>query len=351
MNRDATSPGVDAALIEQLDQIITQLGGNADDLSGKLIREMMHTALKLIEDKSDTGELKLLNRSLKEMRYAMKVFRPYRDVRKISVFGSARTPVDHPHFLAAEAFSRLISFKGWMVITGAGGGIMHAGHGGAGREASFGVAIRLPFETTANEIIAGDEKLVTFRYFFTRKLMFVSQADALAMFPGGFGTQDECFETLTLIQTGKSTAIPIVCIDSPDDDYWAKWDQYVRECLLKRGMISEEDLSLYKVTDNVQEAVDYILEFYRNYHSQRFVRDDLVLRMRRPLTERQIDALNDEFAAIIKQGRIYQTGPLEGETQHLNLPRLAFNFNRQSYARLRILIDRINAFDAKNESR
>ncbi len=347
--RGTTSPtGIDAALVQQLDDIIAAVGGTPDSLSGKLVREMLHTSLKLVADEADTGELKLMNRSLKELRYALKVFRPYRNVRKISVFGSARTPEDHPHFKAAEAFSRTISATGWMVITGAGGGIMHAGHGGAGREASFGVAIRLPFETTANEIIAGDEKLITFRYFFTRKLMFVSQADAVAMFPGGFGTQDEAFEVLTLVQTGKAVTIPMVFVDSPGDDYWHTWDQYVREHLLARGMISPEDLSLYKVTDDVDDAVRYIQQFYANYHSQRFVRDQLVLRMQRPLTQKQIDALNDEFKSIIREGAITLTTPLEGETQHLELPRLAFNFNRQSYARLRMLIDRINEMDATN---
>jgi len=349
VNPNTRPPGIDASIVEQLDRIIARLGGDTAELSGKLIREMMHTALKLIEDGADTGELKLINRSFKELRYAQNVFRPYADVRKISVFGSARTPENHPHFQTAKAFSKAITDAGWMVITGAGGGIMHAGHGGAGREASFGVAIRLPFETTANEIIAGDEKLITFRYFFTRKLMFVSQADAMAVFPGGFGTQDEAFEVLTLVQTGKSVTIPIVFIDSPGDDYWKVWDAYVRTHLLERGLISAEDLALYEVTDSVDHAVRHVLDFYRNYHSQRFVRDHFVLRIRRPLIAKQIDALNDEFKHIILDGRIEPSGPLEGESQHLGLPRLKFLFNRQSYAHLRRLIDRINQYDAENE--
>ena len=213
---------IDPQLTQQLNELVRGAGGDPDQLAGKLVREMMHTATKMIADGADNGELKLTSRSLKELRYAMKVFRAYRGVRKVSVFGSARTAEDHPDYLAAEAFSRQMAQHGWMVITGAGGGIMRAGHGGAGREASFGVAIRLPFEITTNEFIEGDPKLVVFRYFFTRKLMFVSQSDAVVLLPGGFGTMDECFETITLIQTGKAVMVPVVMIDPPGRTYWER---------------------------------------------------------------------------------------------------------------------------------
>lgn len=334
----------DASVVDAIDQLVARTGVAVDSLRGQLIREMIQTSLRLVGDEADTGELKLMARSIKELRYALKVFRPYRGTRKISIFGSARTPPGHPHYQAALAFSQAISQAGWMVITGAGDGIMRAGHGGAGREASFGVAIRLPFETSANEYIHGDDKLVTFRYFFTRKLMFVSQADAVALFPGGFGTHDEGFEVLTLVQTGKTPMIPIVMIDAPGGEYWRQWDQYVRGHLLDTGMISPEDLSLYFITDDRQAAMDHILRFYSTYHSQRFVRDRLVLRLHRPLPDRAIGHLTQEFAPLIADGRIEQGGPVEGESaeEWPHLARLSFVFTRRHYGLLRQMIDRIN---------
>lgn len=334
----------DHEVVERLNGLIAELGGEPERFEGQLVREMMQTALKLVRDGADTGELKLINRSFKELRYAMKVFRPYGGVRKISIFGSARTPEDDPTYGAAVDFSRKMSDRGWMVITGAGDGIMKAGHGGAGREGSFGVAIRLPFETTANEIIAGDSKLITFRYFFTRKLMFLSQSDAVALFAGGFGTHDEGFETLTMIQTGKSPLIPLVMVDAPGDDYWAQWDRYVREHLLAKGMISEEDIRLYYVTDDAKDAAHHVFDFYRNYHSQRFVKDRIALRLQRPLTDEQIEELNDTFGDLVDEGRIEQSGPLESETSHLELNRLSWVSSRRDYGKLRIMIDRINEF-------
>ena len=344
MSRRRSSKRADRAPIEALDRLVREAGGDPAQLSGQLIRQMMHTALKLYRDAADNGELKLISRSFKELRAAMHVFRPYQRVRKISIFGSARTPEDHGQYQAAVQFSRGISRAGWMVITGAGGGIMQAGHEGTGRKASFGVAIRLPFETTANKVIAGDEKLVTFRYFFTRKLMFVKEAHAVALFPGGFGTQDEGFEVLTLVQTGKAGPIPIVMIDEPGGDYWTRWDRYVRDQLLGNNMIGEEDLNLYTITDDPRKAVDHVLNFYRNYHSQRYVRDQLVIRMNHPPTDDQVVALNEQFSDLVAEGRIETTRPLKGERMHLDLPRLKFKFNRRAHGRLRLFIDRLNEF-------
>lgn len=338
----------DPHLIEPLNELIRRAGGNPEQLAGKLVREMMHTATKMLGDGADAGQLKLTSRSLKELRYAMKVFRPYRGVPKISVFGSARTPDDHPDYQAAQHFSRQMAENGWMVITGAGGGIMRAGQGGAGRESSFGVAIRLPFEVTANEYIEGDHKLVVFRYFFTRKLMFVSEAHAVALFPGGFGTLDECFETMTLMQTGKTPLVPVVLVDPPGRNHWETWERHVRESLLADGMISPEDLNLYAVVNDPDEAVRHVLGFYRNYHSQRYVHDDLVIRMQRALTPDQVVALNDRFAGLVAEGQIQQCGPLDTEKEHLERPRLRFVFTRRDYGRLRLLIDQINAYDALN---
>ncbi|MEX0652820.1 MAG: LOG family protein [Phycisphaeraceae bacterium] len=334
--------------LEELDELIRDTGGDPESDAGMRIREMMHTAIKLQRDGADLGELKLISRSFKELRYALKVFREYRKVRKVSVFGSARTVEGDPCYEAAVEFSRQMASAGWMVITGAGDGIMRAGHGGAGREASFGVAIRLPFETNANEYIVGDPKLITFRYFFTRKLMFMWQSHAIALFPGGFGTHDEGFEALTLVQTGKAPLLPIVMLDKPGGVYWKEWDQYVRRQLLANGMISEEDLSLYHVTDDPAEACAHITRFHRNYHSQRFVQDTLVLRLMRSLTDEQVAQLNDEFAVLVADGRITQGQPLEEEDDHLELPRLHFQSTRRSYGKLRQLIDRINAFDEVN---
>jgi len=295
-----------------LSNMVAEAGADPNALSGRLFVELIATAGKLLADGADDGELKLIVRAVKELRYAMKVFRPYRGIRKCSVFGSARTMPDHAHYAAAEQFSEQISEAGWMVITGAGGGIMAAGNGGAGRERSFGVAIRLPFETTHNESIAGDSKLITFR---------------------------------TLVQTGKTVMKPLVMIDEQGGDYWTHWHDYTRAQLLSKQMISPADLSLYLVTDNVREAREHVLRFYRNYHSQRYVRDDLVFRLNVEPTESQIGALNDEFADLVADGRIETCGPLEGETMHLDKPRLKFIFAKHKYGKLRQMIDRINGWN------
>lgn len=340
--------GGDHELSEAMRRVIELAGGDPESTTAKRIREMIHTATKLLTDGADDGELKLVSRSIKELRYALKVFRPYQETPKISIFGSARTPENDPTYQAALTFGKVMAQSGWMIITGAGGGIMAAGNGGAGRKASFGVSIRLPFETNANQHIVGDPKLINFRYFFTRKLMFMWQSKAVALFAGGFGTQDEGFEALTLIQTGKAPTIPIVMIDSPGRTYWKRWDQYVREELLTAGMINKEDLSLYRVFDDPQAAAQHVLDFYRNYHSQRFVNDTLIFRMRRPLHDAQVEVLNEEFADLVKRGRIEQAGPMDREKRYRDLPRLRFVFAKRAYGRLRLMIDRINEFDVQN---
>ncbi|NBC11688.1 MAG: hypothetical protein GVY24_08180 [Planctomycetes bacterium] len=359
MTRRPPAADTDHTLFATMDQLIADAGGDLSQLRGKLTREIMHTAIKLLRDDAGEGEVKLVSRSLKELRYALKVFRPFDATRKISIFGSARTPEDHPTYQACVDFSRDMAESGWMVITGAGDGIMRAGMGGAGTEKSFGVSIRLPFETNANEYIVGDPKLITFRYFFTRKLMFMWMSHAIALFAGGFGTQDEGFEALTLIQTGKAPVVPILLIDAPatgsrpdpgsGHDYWKKWDTYVRESLLEGGYISPEDLNLYFVTDDPAAAAEHVRHFYRNYHSQRFVRDELVLRLHRPLTRAQLGDLNDRFAKLlVTEGRItQQDGPLEEEHGELpQLHRLRFASTKAGYGHLRAMIDRINDLDA-----
>src|SRR5579862_1558868 len=238
----------------------------------QLVQQIKETADKLIRDQANRGDVKLLSTALKELRYCFKVFGPYRHRRKVTVFGSARLPLDHPACKAAVAFGRRLAEAGFMVITGAASGIMEAGHVGAGRDASIGVNILLPFEQSANPIIAGDNKLMHLKYFFTRKLLFVKESDAVALFPGGFGTQDEGFEVLTLVQTGKSHLFPIVMVDLPEGGYWGPWDAYVKNVLLAQGMISPSDLALYKLTHSVEEAMTEIRNFYRVYHSMRYVK-------------------------------------------------------------------------------
>jgi uncharacterized protein (TIGR00730 family) len=311
----------------------------------QLIQQLKETADKLIRDQANRGDIKLLNTALKELRYAFKVFAPYRNRRKVTVFGSARLPPEHPAYHQAVEFSRRIAEIGYMVITGAASGIMEAGHVGAGRENSIGVNILLPFEQAANAIIAGDVKLMHLKYFFTRKLLFVKESDAVALFPGGFGTQDEGFEVLTLVQTGKSHLFPIIMVDEPGGDYWLRWQRYVEDVLMARGMISPDDLALYKVTDSADEAVAEVVHFYHVYHSMRYVKGDLVLRLQHALPEPLLERIRTEFADIVVAGTFAQTSalPAEANETHLaSLPRLRFRFDRRSLGRLRMLINLIN---------
>jgi len=313
-----------------------------------LIAEIKETADKLERDQATQGDLKILSRSLRELRYAFKVFTPFRRIPKVSVFGSARTGKDHPEYSASVEFGRRMAAEGWMVLTGAGGGIMEGAHVGAGKAMSIGVNIMLPFEQGANPIIDKDEKLVTFRYFFTRKLMFVKEVHAVVLFPGGFGTQDELFEVLTLIQTGKRDLIPIVCIDAPGGTYWNAWLRFVKDQLLSRQLISPQDLSLLKVVDDVALAQQEILQFYTVYDSMRYIRDDLVLRLRRPVSDALLETLNSTFADLLLAGKIERTEAhaYESDEDHLaGHSRLKLRFNRRETARLRQMIDVINAME------
>ncbi|MCC6678012.1 MAG: LOG family protein [Phycisphaerales bacterium] len=332
----------DPAVQGVLDGLIAQVGGRAGSFDARLIRDLMTTALKLVRDGRHTGEIKLITNSVKELRHAYRVFARFAEPHKVTVFGSARTPEGHPDYEAAVEYSRLMAGAGWMVITGAGGGIMQAGHVGPGREASFGVAIRLPFEQSTNSVIEGDEKLIHFRYFFTRKLMFVSQAEAVALFPGGFGTMDEAYETLTLVQTGKSGMIPIVCLEGAGGTYWKEWDQWVRNSLLARGWISPEDPGLYYLAKDPRDAFEHVTRFYRMYHSSRYVKDDLVIRLNNPISAEVVDRLNREYGALVKEGKIVQRGALDLEDDHRQLPRLVFRHTRSRLGLLRKLIDEVN---------
>ncbi len=326
-------------LIEQLAQVP----------DGDMVGEIVANALKLLRDQTNRGDIKLLNKSLKELRYALKVFAPYRDIHKVSIFGSARTPESHEDYASAAAFGKAMAAAGWMVITGAGGGIMAAGHAGAGHEPSFGLAIRLPFEQKTNPHIEADPKLINFNYFFTRKLMFVRSSHAVVIYPGGFGTMDEGFEVLTLVQTGKSVPTPIVFVDKKGGDYWAMWQDYVERQLLRRGLIGKDDLALYKITDNVDEAVRECRHFYSNYHSLRYNKGDAIFRLQRAPSVKQLEAINAEFNDINKVGgfRVAAALPAERDEPSLaRLPRLVFNFNKRDHGRLRMLIDHLNDLPA-----
>lgn len=310
-----------------------------------LIAEIKQNADKMARDNAALGDVKILARALKELRYAFKIFTPYRQHRKVTVFGSARTKPDHPSYLQSIEFGRRMAALGWMVVTGAGGGIMEGAHVGAGRDMAMGVNIMLPFEQAANPIIAKDHKLINLKYFFTRKLLFVKEVSAIALFPGGFGTQDECFETLTLVQTGKHELMPIVCVDEPNNDYWQKWRRYLHDELLAEGWISPEDLSLFKVTNSVDAAIEEILHFFRAYHSMRFVRGQLILRLNLPVSDDLLTRLNDEFSDLLESGRIERAAAhrLESdEPDALELPRLTLNFDRKKVGRLRQMVDVIN---------
>ena len=308
-----------------------------------LYQQLLITVLKLNDDEALGGDLRIASTALKELRYAFKVFAPYRHVRKVTVFGSARTPSSEPAAGAAREFGRRMVEAGWMVITGAGEGIMGAAQEGARGEQSFGLNIRLPFEQEANAWIASDPKLITFKYFFTRKLFLVKEASALALLPGGFGTMDEAFEVLTLMQTGKAAIIPMVMIEAGPQPYWSRWEEWVRGTLVAQRLIDVRDQSFYRIVTSVEEAVREVTQFYRVYHSARIVGDNLVFRLQCPLSAAALEDIQHGFADSLK-GPIQQAmGPIRRERPEVpELPRLVLPFNRTSYARLRELIDFVN---------
>jgi uncharacterized protein (TIGR00730 family) len=327
---------------QRIHQLVAEWGA---EKSPELIEDMIMTALKMARDRMGTADLKLMNRSLKEMRYAAKVFAGYRQFRKVCVFGSARTLPTAAEYQVAEEFAREMVAHDYMVITGGGDGIMGAAQRGAGREHSFGLNIRLPFEQRANETIHGDPKLINFNYFFTRKLNFVKESHALALFPGGFGTMDEGFEVLTLMQTGKARIIPVVLIDAPNGTYWETWMKFLTDHLFKLGLVGEEDFYFFKIVHDTGEAVQEIMQFYKLYHSTRWVGDHLVIRLVAPLPPSAVAELNEKFADIVSKGEIVQGTALrqeKNEPEIWTLPRLILTPHRRSFGRFRQLIDAIN---------
>lgn len=328
-------------LAKEIDALIE---ATADHPNTDLIREMLVTVLRLYRDNADRADLLQINTALKELRFTNLAFSRFRDQPKVTIFGSARTAPSDPNYETARLFAHEISELGWAVITGAGPGIMAAGNEGAGPDRSFGVKIRLPFEASANPFLDPD-RTINYKYFFTRKLGLVKEAHGFAIFPGGFGTMDELFEFLTLIQTGKSDMHPIVLLEAPGGDYWTGLVKFLGQHLGGHGMISPADLDLFLITDDVYEAINEICGFYRNYQSQRFVGDLLVLRLLEAPDDEGLGHLNNEFSDIIADGRIERIEPTRkeiAEDDHLGLDRVAFRFDRRSYGRLRLLIDRLN---------
>lgn len=343
MKRTEKAP-VDPELRSRIEELIRFKGGGYNEAE---VADMIENALKILTDVKDTGDVRVIQTALRELRYAFRIFAPYAHKRKVTIFGSARTGPTKPEYQQAVEFGKKISSAGFMVITGAGPGIMQAGHEGAGPENSFGANIRLPWEQSANPVIAEDKKLITFKYFFTRKLIFIRHSDAIALFPGGFGTMDEGYEAITLMQTGKSQLMPLVLMDKPGGTYWKTWDKNIREHLLRDKLISPDDLCLYRITDNADEAVKIISRFYRNFDSTRFVRDQFIVRMKNTPSATALAALNEDFADIVVSGKIEVIKPTPEEVEdsdRLDLARISFNFNRRDYGRLRQMIDVLNSF-------
>ncbi|MBW8826753.1 MAG: LOG family protein [Acidobacteria bacterium] len=333
----------DPALDSLIDGLLDAAGAEVDR---DQLFDILASGVALAGDRSDRLDLKITNAALKEMRAAFNVFAPYRDVSKVTIFGSARTRHDDPLYAQTVAVAKGLADRGWMIVTGAGPGIMEAGMEGAGRDRAIGVLIRLPFEGGANDFIAGDPKLVEMKYFFTRKLMLMKESGAFVALPGGFGTLDETFELLTLTQTGKSVPVPIVLLDTPGGSFWKAFEELIAGQVEANGLISPHDRSLYCVTDSVDACIAEIEGFYRNYDSIRFVGDRLVIRLRAKPTDSELDQLNQGFGDLLAGGRIERTRPLPPEVatdDRLDLPRIALRFDLRSHGRLRQLINALNA--------
>jgi uncharacterized protein (TIGR00730 family) len=337
---DRKSPSL---LKKDLQTLLADLPNNHHS---KWLKKAFKILIRLAHEELDCLEWKIVSATLKDLEKGFKTFTPYYHIRKITIFGSARMTPETNEYRLAVNFAKQVTDLGFMVLTGAGGGIMQAGNEGAGRENSFGLNVKLPFEQHPNRFIADDSKLINFKYFFTRKLFFLKESDAIALFPGGFGTQDEAFETLTLCQTGKKSPIPLVLIDEPGGTYWDNWHEYICNNLVAKGFISSDDIHIYTITDNLEVACNTIREFYRVYHSSRYVEELFVMRLNYDLSEAQVGQLNQDFGDILLRGRIEKTKALVKELgdETENLPRLAFYFNPKKLGRLYQMIKAINKF-------
>ncbi len=310
-----------------------------------VLRDILRTAVGLAGDNADRLDLKITASALKEMRAAFKMFAPFEAVPKATIFGSARTHPDHALYAQARSLAAALAERGWMVITGAGPGIMAAGAEGAGPERSLGVSIRLPFEEGVSDVLTERGQVVAMKYFFTRKVMLMKESSAFVSLPGGFGTQDETFELCTLLQTGKASPAPVVLLDVPGGTYWRRWVEYVDDELVAAGLVAPHDHDLYLVTDQVEEAVAEIERFWRSYHSIRWVGDRLVVRVRSAPTDDEVADLDQRFSDLLLDGHIERTDPLPPEVadrDHLDLARLVMRYDPRDAGRLRTLIDALN---------
>ncbi len=332
---------------KNIDNLIEKLSAEAlAPETRPLLREILTTAIKLGKESGDKGDLKLVNTALKELRYSFKIFSPYRKVKKVIIFGSARAKRGSVEYKMAEEFSKKITQKGYMLVTGGGPGVMEAGNKGCCKPGiDFALNIRLPFEQKPNPYIDEKERLINFKYFFTRKLIFIKETDATALFPGGFGTNDEGFEALTLVQTGKSKPRPIVLMEPKGSTYWADWKYFLNKQLADNGYIKKEDFNLFRIANSVDEAIKYIEGFYRVYHSIRYISGVTVLRLNKKLSEKTLDILNRDFKDILTSGTIKHAPLMKEEIEkgdYLDLPRLVMNYNLHDYGRLFELISVIN---------
>lgn len=329
-----------------IDALIDELvRKSVSDQNDRLLKEIITTAVKLGRESNDKGDLKLVNNALKELRYSLRIFSPYRHIKKVIIFGSARSERTSAEYKMAEDFSNKLTEKGYMVVTGGGPGVMEAGNKGARSGRDFALNIRLPFEQKPNPYIDEKERLINFKYFFTRKLTFVKETDATALFPGGFGTNDEGFEMITLIQTGKSRPRPVVLMEPEGSTYWTAWKNFIVEHLVKAGFVDKDELNIFYLVNNVDDAIKYIEDFYKVYHSIRYVSGLTVLRLNKALSDKTLDLINRQFKDILNSGRIYLSSALKAEiekNEYPDLPRLVMDFNRHNYGRLCELIHLIN---------
>jgi len=325
---------------DRIQELLDEAGSHANR---DVLRDILRSAIALAGDDVDRLDLKITAAALKEMRAAFLMFRPFAGVPKVTIFGSARTLPDAPLYAQARDLAAALASRGWMVVTGAGPGILAAGVEGAGPGQAIGVSIRLPFEEAPAAL--ADDQHVTMKYFFTRKLMLMRESAAFVCLPGGFGTQDETFELCTLLQTGKASPAPVVLLDVPGGTYWQKWSDFVDEELISPGWVSPQDHELYLATDDVGAAVAEIERFWRNYHSLRWVGDRLVLRLRHTPTAEEVGRLGAAFADLLVDGHIEASPPLSAEVadrDHVDLPRIVMRFDPRQAARLRALIDAVN---------
>ncbi|WP_017327215.1 LOG family protein [Synechococcus sp. PCC 7336] len=336
---------------EPVSETLTACGQLLEQLSDNSNRDVWTGALQTLVDIGHLDlthlDTKILRATLKDMEAGYRAFAQHQHTRKVTLFGSARSPADSAEYRQARDFAKFIAQQGFAVMTGGGSGIMEAGNQGAGLENSFGLNIQLPFEQESNPVIASSNREIQFKYFFIRKLFFLKESDAVVLFPGGFGTQDEGFETLTLMQTGKAQLMPLVLVDRPGGRYWHEWDDYIRSHLLARGLVSPEDVEIYRITDDVTVACNEIASFYRTFHSNRFVGDRLIIRLNAELTDESVEILNDKFSDILLSGKIKKTRalPAEGKKDVEHLPRLAMHFNQRNFGRLWQLVRTLNTLD------